>query len=118
MSHEEVFKPKKTWQEYWESLKETVTEPLKEDAEPTNTIDGVENADAPMFKMSRFAGVDCIEVDDDTYHKCKFGKKPYSRWSGVIEDEGLRDFVQKQYQKSSKLMVQNAKTGSITYLRR
>lgn len=94
---------------------------LTEDEVPTNTTDGVENPSAaPLggFSVKKFAGVNCIEVDDDTYHNCKFGKRPYSRWSGVVADEGLRQFIQKHYKNSEKLMVQNKKTGSYTYLKR
>ncbi len=98
---------------------ETFLKKLEEDAEPTNQTGGVANSDSPpMFKMSRFAGIPCVEVDDDTYHKCKFGKKPYARWEGVIEDEALRGFVKKQFDKSPKLMIQNQKTGSTIYLKR
>jgi hypothetical protein len=103
-----------SWQEYFKS-----TIVIKEDAEPTNVTTGVENTDSPpLFKVTKFAGTDCIEVDDDTYHKCKFGKKPYARWAGVIEDEALRGFVQKHYQKNSKLMIQNSKSGSMIYMKR
>jgi hypothetical protein len=93
---------------------------LNEDtSSPTVTTDGVANPDSkPLFKSSKFAGIDCIEVDSDTYMKCKFGKKSHSRWNGVIEDENLRSFVQKHYYKSSKLIVSDSKTGAMTYLKR
>lgn len=97
------------WEDFWRK---------RFQKEEIVTTDAVSNTETPLFKVTKFAGVDCIEVDEDTYHKCKFGKKPYSRWSGVIEDEQLRTFVQKHYQKNVKLMVQNTKTGSITYIKR
>lgn len=100
-------------------LLKSFREYLAEDAVPTNTTGGVANSDSPpLFNSSKFAGCDCIEVDEDTYAKCKFGKKPYSRWSGVIEDEALRSFVQKRYNTTNKLIVKNSKTGSMTYLKR
>lgn len=97
----------------------SLREYLAEDAIPTNTTSGVANSDSPpLFKSEKFAGCECIEVDDDTYMKCKFGKKPYSRWSGVVEDEPLRNFIQKRFKANDKLIVKNSKTGSMTYLKR
>lgn len=82
-----------------------------------NTTAGVAVADSP-FKVGKVAGCDCIEVDHETYVKCKFGKKPYARWSGYVEDEKLRTFVQKHYSKSKSLMIVNAETGGASYFRR
>lgn len=82
-----------------------------------NTTGGVATSDSP-FKVGKVAGCDCIEVDHDTYVKCKFGKKPYARWSGYVEDEKLRTFVQKHYSKSKSLMIVNAETGGASYFRR
>lgn len=81
------------------------------------TTAAVAAPDSP-FKVSRVAGCDCIEVDADTYMRCKFGKRPYAKWSGYVEDEGLRTFVQKHYKKSKSLLITNKDTGVSTYLRR
>lgn len=90
---------------------------LSESDAPSNVSSGVAVADNP-FKVGKVAGCDCIEVDSDTYIKCKFGKKPYARWTGYVEDEGLRTFVQKHYSKSKSLMIVNKDTGAASYLRR
>lgn len=92
-------------------------ETITESEAAANTTAGVAAADAP-FKVGKVAGCDCIEVDHDTYVKCKFGKKPYARWSGYVEDERLRTFVQKHYSKSKSLMIVNAETGGASYFRR
>lgn len=99
----------KTLREYVEAL-------LKEDEVSTNAV---ENPDSPpLFKKSKFAGMNVVEVDDDTYHKCKFGKKPFARWSGIVDDENLRGFLQKNFNSNQKLLIKNSKTGSMTYLKR
>lgn len=123
-SNKEEFK--KQYGEDWEAVLYATAwkmfgkkESINEEAAPTNTTDGVAMPDSkPLFTKGKFGGVDCIEVDSDTYGRCKFGKKPYSRWSNVIEDEPLRAYVQKHYQKSQKLMVMDAKSGAMTYIKR
>ena len=119
MANKQAFKDR--YGDEWEEvLYSTAWKMFKEDtATPTVTTDGVANPDSPpLFKVSKFAGMDCIEVDSDTYTKCKFGKKPHSRWSGMIEDEKLRSFVQKNYYKASKLLVTDSQTGAMTYIKR
>jgi hypothetical protein len=97
----------------------TLNQHLTEDAAPTNTTDGVANKDAaPLFTKSKFAGIDCIEVDPCTYGKCKFGKRPYSRWNGMIEDENLRSYVQSQFHRTDRLIVKDSATGAMTYIKR
>lgn len=92
---------------------------LAEEAAATNSTEGVANPDSkPLFSKSKFAGVDCIDVDSGTYDRCKFGKAKYTRWSGNIEDSDLRTFVQKHYYKSDKLIVKNASTGAMAYIKK
>jgi len=92
---------------------------LTEDEAPTNSTAGVAMPDSkPLFTKSKFAGVDCIDVDDNTYNKCRFGKRPFSRWAGVIEDEGLRSYVQTQFNRTSNLMIKNSVSGAMTYIKR
>lgn len=91
---------------------------LSEDDAPTNTTSGVASKDAMPFKVSKFAGCDCIEVDSDTYDRCKFGKKKYGRWSGYIEDEALRGFVKTKFEKAEKLVFTNAATGASVVFKR
>lgn len=90
---------------------------VSESEAPTVTSGAVAVADSP-FRVSKVAGCDCIEVDADTYMRCKFGKRPYAKWSGYVEDEGLRSFVQKHYGKSKSLLIANKDTGVATYLKR
>lgn len=84
----------------------------------TNTTDGVANTDLPKFKKTRFAGCDCIDVDADTYNRCRFGKKPFSRWTSLIDDEDLRNYVKTHYHRSDKLLVREPASGSMMYIRR
>lgn len=91
---------------------------LQENEAPTNTTGGVANPDKPMFGVRRVAGVDCIVVDSKTYTNCRFGKKKYARWSGIIEDEALRNFVKDKYHKSNRLMIVNQDTGGAVYIKR
>lgn len=85
----------------------------EERALTSNTTSGVAEPDAkPLFKVSRIAGCDAIEVDPDTYNRCKFGKEKYKRWDSVIEDEALRDFIKKKFYRSDKLMITNSATGA------
>lgn len=115
---------KKQYGEDWESALYATAWKMfgqKEDtSEPTNTTDNIDNPDSPpLFKKSKiFDDCHCIEVDQDTYHRCRFGKQPYARWSGYIEDEPLRNFIKKHYSGSEKLMIANSQTGAVTYIKK
>lgn len=107
----------KTWLEKGHVYNIEEVNLTEETATPSVTTSAVAVPDSP-FKTSKVAGCDCIEVDHDTYMRCKFGKKPYSRWSGYIEDENLRNFVRKHYSKSEKLLVMNNSSGAAMYFKR
>lgn len=83
-----------------------------------NTTGGVAAVDAQPFKTGKIAGCNYIEVDFDTYNKCKFGKQPYARWDKYVEDEPLRKFIQAEFTKTKSLMIVNRDTTAATYLRR
>jgi len=83
-----------------------------------NTTGGVAAVDAQPFKTGTIAGCNYIEVDFDTYNKCKFGKKQYARWDKYVEDEELRGFIRSEFAKTKSLMIVNRETTAATYLRR
>ena len=83
-----------------------------------NTTDGVAAVDAQPFKTGTIAGCNYIEVDFDTYNKCKFGKKHYARWDKYVENEELRGFIRSEFAKTKSLMIVNRETTAATYLRR
>lgn len=90
---------------------------VNESEAPTNTTVAVAAPDSP-FKKTKVAGNDCIEVDSDTYEKCKFGKKHYGRWENHVQDEQLRSFIKSNYSKSKSLMISNKDTGAHVYFKR
>lgn len=84
----------------------------------TTTTDGVVNPDAkPMFKKSKYLGHPCVEVDDETYHKCIRGKQPFERWAKYVEDEDLRNEMRKTFQRSKRMLVMNSRDGSMAYVK-
>ncbi|MDX1532656.1 MAG: hypothetical protein R3230_00460 [Nitrosopumilaceae archaeon] len=92
-------------------------ESLDESEAPTNVTSGVANPDAPMFRKSRFAGYSCVEVDSDTYMRCSQGKKKHARWKGYVEDENLRDFVRKNFNKEKRLLMKDKKSGAMLFIK-
>lgn len=90
---------------------------LLESEMAANGTAGVAAPDNP-FKTGKIAGHKFIEVDHATYTKCQFGKVPYSKWSGYIEDDTLRSFVRKHYSTAKTLLVVNKDSGVASFLRR
>lgn len=93
-----------------------------EDSTASSTMtQGVANPDAkpssPMFKRKKYLGHPVIEVDDETYTKCIQGKQPFARWSKYVEDEDLRDEMKKTFKQSKRMLVMNAKTGGMSYIK-
>lgn len=84
----------------------------------STTTGGVDNPDAPpMFKKSTVFGHPCLEVDADTYHNCVQGKVPFKRWKKYVGDTSLESELKTMYHKNKKLLVKNANTGSMVYLK-
>lgn len=109
----------KTFKEFSLDQIEEVTLPLEEESAPaTTSTSGVANPDAkPMIRKSKVFGHQCYEVDSDTYHKCQSGKIPFKRWSSYIEDEDLRNVIKRDYHKNKRLLIQDAKSGSMVYIK-
>lgn len=109
----------KTFKEYIsDQLLENVdTIELNEESDaPTTQTAGVANPDArPVFNKSVFRGHPCLEVDDDTYNKFIMGKRPFARWAKYVECEDLRSELKNMFTKNKKVLVLNAKTGSMVY---
>jgi hypothetical protein len=95
----------------------SVSDVLESEA-PTNVTTGVANPDGPRFKKTKFAGYPCVEVDSDTYVRCSQGKKKYARWKGYVEDEDLRQFVKKNFQKEKKLVIKDSGSGAMSFIKR
>jgi len=92
---------------------------INEDSTAASTsTGGVANPDAkPLFNKSKFMGHDCIDVDDKTYSTCIKGKVPFKRWAGYVEDESLRAEMKSMYQKKSKILVRNERTGGMVFIK-
>lgn len=87
-------------------------------SEDTTTTSNVDFGDSrPMFKKKKVFGVNCIEVDDETYSKCIRGRVPYSRWSKFIEDEQLRDEMKRLFNSNKKVLMKNSRTGGMVYVK-
>lgn len=76
------------------------------------TTGDVANAETPLFKKTKFMGHDCIEMDDESYQRCKMGKVKYERWASLIKDEELRKEVSKMYNRNGTLMISNGYASS------
>ena len=111
----------KTIQEYYLDQIEEVQLPLDEDSTASSTgTGGVAKPDAKpigSIKRKNVFGSPCFEVDSDTYHSCMKGKIPFKRWSSYIEDETIRNEIKSTYQKSKKVLLQDAKSGSMVYIK-
>lgn len=99
------------------SLTDYAVQKLLESEMAANTTAGVAAPDNP-FRTGSIAGHKFVEVDHATYTKCQFGKVPYAKWNGYIEDEGLRSFIQKHYSTAKTLLVVNKDSGAAAFLRR
>ena len=64
-------------------------------------------------------GHDYFDCDNDTYHKCRNGKKKYARWDNYVGDSEWGQGVKKWAQSNPKapILVRNTETGNFTYLR-
>lgn len=111
----------KSLEEYYLGQIEEVTLPLEEESTASSTVTaGVANPDAqPLgkIKRSKVFNHPCFEVDSDTYHKCMKGKEPFSRWANYIDDEDIRAEIKSTYQKSKKVLLKDAKSGSLVYIK-
>lgn len=72
--------------------------------------------------MRRFASQDVFEVDSDTYSKCLTGKKKYDKYENYVgkDDVGqaIRSYGRDRKNSKKSILVQNASTGVMTYLKR
>lgn len=83
----------------------------------STTTAGVDTPDPPNFKVTRFLGKPCIEVDGKTYAKCMRGKIPYERWIKYTEDESLRAELKKFYRTRRGAIIKDGTTGYMAYFK-
>lgn len=89
----------------------------EESTAPTTTTDGVAEPSPKPLGVSSFMGYKCYTVDCESYSKLMQGKTPFKRWSGYIEDETMRTAIQKDYYKNKKLLIKNAKTDAMIFVK-
>jgi hypothetical protein len=69
--------------------------------------------------VRRFAGKAVFEVNNDTYHKCINGKRKHDRYSKYVGDDETGQAIRSygRTKKKNPIIVQNASTGVMTYLK-
>lgn len=71
------------------------------------------------IKRDKFAGHEVFEVDSDTFHKCRFGKKKYKHWLKYVGEDTLghtiRDYGRKNPRRP--IVIKDSRTGSMMFLR-
>lgn len=91
---------------------------VDESSAPTTTTAGVAMHAQPIFKKEKNFGHNSIVVDEDSYKNLVF-KEKNKHWKRYLQDENS-DFgnaVKKEYQKSSKLILKNEKTGEMIFIK-
>ena len=87
--------------------------------ESSDVKEAITTANVPTTPTGKMGGVDFFDCDDDTYHKCRNGKKKYDRWDKYVGDTdfgiGLKQWAQKN--PSSPILVRNTKYNTYSYLR-
>jgi len=107
----------------WNELKEYILDGMNEEA-PLNiagdgsVVKGLDD-EPPVRKRKKFAGCEVFEVDSDEYTKCLYGRNRYERWNRKmdmekIENAEIRNYAHKN--PTSSIIVQNNKTGEMSYL--
>jgi hypothetical protein len=71
----------------------------------------------PFKPKKQFMGHPVIEVDCDTYEKCRNGKTPYERWKKYFDDNKHSDVIEYCKKNNSKSILLQNKTGGMSYLR-
>lgn len=61
-----------------------------------------------------FMGAKIFNVNSDSFHNNRFGKKKYSRWDKVSENEELKSYGRKT---RKSIVVSDEKTGYMYFLR-
>lgn len=92
---------------------------VESDAASTS-VDGVATPDSKPIGKIKFRkefGMNCLDVDDDTYHKCIRGKVPFARWSKYTSDKETEEKLKKLYASGKSVLVKNASTGGMAYIK-
>lgn len=91
--------------------------PVNSVGTPPGDVAGVSDNDPPIH----FAKKRVFEVDDDTFHKCKLGKRKYLRWDKyVTPDTNWGKEIKEYAQKNPKepVIIRHHKSKVMMYLRR
>jgi hypothetical protein len=73
-----------------------------------------------VHRKGQFAGCEVFEVDSDTFHKCRFGKKKYHRYERYVGTGPVGEDI-KNYGKANRkkgIILMDRMTRSMFYLRR
>ena len=76
----------------------------------------------PMRRPEEFAGCKVFVVDSSTFHKCRFGKKRYSRYEHYVGTgpmgEEIKAYGRDNVNRKRGIIIMDNMTGSMFYLRR
>ena len=100
---------------------------VKEDANAVGNgaVAGINPGEEPpgpsrkLIRRTKFAGMEVFECNDDVYHKCMNGKPKYHRYSYYVGDDEIGQAIREYGLDARKkpIILQNAKTGHMIYLR-
>ena len=85
------------------------------------TQESVVETDTPDTPDSTFASMPVFKVGDAEFHKCKFGKDKFARWSKHIDtdtDQGKRIHTYAKKNPKKSIIVQHETSGHMLYLRK
>jgi len=97
---------------------------LSEDA-PGTTSAGQAYREMPLCKppkglvMKKFRNADVFSVDPTMYHKARFGKKKYTKYSNYVGEDEAGQYIRayaRRYPKKP-IIVMDSSTGCMQYLR-
>ena len=97
---------------------------LSEDA-PGTTSAGQAYREMPLGKppkglvMKKFRNADVFSVDPTMYHKARFGKKKYTKYSNYVGEDEAGQYIRAYARRYTKkpIIVMDSSTGCMQYLR-
>ena len=102
------------------SLEKIITEDT-----PTTVAGGIATRGMPLGKppkglvMKKFRNADVFSVDPTMYHKARFGKKKYTKYSNYVGEDEAGQYIRayaRRYPKKP-IIVMDSSTGCMQYLR-
>lgn len=105
----------------------TFKELLEDISNSVNGVAGVKPGDEPPMKSGtstilrrKFAGAEIFEVSSDTYYKCIYGKKKYSRYDKYVGNDEVGQSIREYGRKNPKasIVLKNISTGGMVYFKK